>query len=94
MLLYIAVRCFFKLPSMLHYACYMRRIIALSIFHCSANLLCFFIIKCSIKQPLPRVLTLIAHILEIPHHHTFTHKAAIRFLSSLHQLLYFAFVDS
>ena len=57
--------------------------------HCSAYLLCFFNIKCSIKQPLPRVLSLIAPILKIPHHHTFTHKAAIRFLSSLHQLLYF-----
>lgn len=57
--------------------------------HCSAYLLCFFNIKCSIKQPLPRVLSLIAPILKIPHHHTFTQKAAIRFLSSLHQLLYF-----
>lgn len=72
-----------------HYACYMRRIIALPIFHCFANLLVFFNIKCSIKQLLPRVLSLIAPILKIPHHHTFTHKAAIRFLSSLHQLLYF-----
>lgn len=87
--MYIAVRCAFKLPSMPHYACYMRRIIALPIFHCSANLLCFSNIKCSIKQPLTRVLSLIAPILKIPRHHTFTHKAAIRFLSSLHQLLYF-----
>lgn len=74
---------------MLHCICYTRCIILLTMLHCSANLLCFCNIKCSFKQSLPRVLSLIAPILKIPHHHTFTHKAAIRFLSSLHQLLYF-----
>lgn len=78
MLLYIAVRCGFKLPIMPHYACYMRRIIALPIFHCSANLLCFSNIKCSIKQPLPRVLSLIAPIL--------------KFLTTMHSLTKLPFV--
>lgn len=78
MLLYIAVRCGFKLPIMPHYACYMRRIIALPIFHCSANLLCFSNIKCSIKQPLPRVLSLIAPIL--------------KFLTTIHSLTKLPFV--
>lgn len=82
---------FYKSPKLLHCICYTRCIILLTMLYCSANLLCFCNIKCSFKQLLPRVLSLIAPILKIPHHHTFTQKAAIRFLSSLHQLLYFCF---
>lgn len=56
---------------MLHCVCYTRCIILLTMLHCSAYLLCSCNIKCSFKQSLPRVLSLIAPILKIPHHHTF-----------------------
>jgi len=52
-----------------------------------------FATSSDVLLPLPKYLSLIASMLKISPHHTFTHKVAIRFLSSLHQLLYFAFVD-